>query len=459
MYLKKIFSVLLLWAVVFHIQAQNKDWPYTDFAYAKVYMYNFNSDLGSHYQILKNGAIDDTALPSNKKLTKKQADKIIVLSNKKNQGLIEGLSKCFNPHHAVVFFDKYDKPVASIMFDFECEAIRLQPEKNAKKIKKTLSEKTINKQMQILSEYRKIIDELEQPVFNTIEEYKYYHKTELAKNIKNLQLKKNGIKQLEQEKNKRFDLSGICQYQGKILVVGDKKYNNYIYRVDTSLNSFKIYQEKTLCPDRKIDFEGIDVYKNKLFLINEWFDNVLMLTDSCKLKDIHVEWERAGIDNKNWGNKGLEGLAFDEKGNYLYLAKEREPRRIFKIDLKTGIISEPFEKVLNNHTIGYDISDMKYEKGFLYILERSSGTIIRIDVNTGKTQSYSFQHIVYQNGKRLYSNSFPQYGMAEALLLTKDEIWIGLDNNGDPVSDYGKSIGLKEGNNTVILIFKRPEGF
>ncbi len=457
--MKRTFIFLLLFTLIFQANAQKKDWPYIDYAYAKAYMYNFNSDLNSHYQIIKNETIDETALPSEKTLSKKQIDELIDLTNKKIDGLIIGLSKCFNPHHAVVFFNKTNKPVASIMFDFECEAIRVQPLKITKKRKKELSEKEINKQMQILSAYRYLIDELSCPVFNTIEEYKYYRKTELSKNIKNLKLKQNGVKQFEQDKNERFDLSGICEFENKIFVVGDKIWNNFIYRVDIGTNSFKIEAEKILCPDRKIDFEGIDVYMNKFFLINEWYDNVLMLTDSCKLKDINIEWERAGINNKDWGNKGLEGIAFDSKNGFLYLAKEREPRRIFRINLKTGIIGEPFKKVLANQTIGYDISDMKYENGYLYILERSSGTVIRIDVKTNKTFSYSFQHIVYKNGERIFKNSTPQYGMAEALLLTKNEIWIGLDNNGDPVSKYGKSLGLKEGNNTVILIFERPEGF
>ncbi|MCF6242729.1 MAG: SdiA-regulated domain-containing protein, partial [Bacteroidales bacterium] len=432
---------------------------YIDYAYAKAYMYNFNSDLNAKYQIIKDGKIDETALPSEKRLSAKQIEQLIDLTNKKVEGLITGLSKCFNPHHAIVFFDNSDKPIASVMFDFNCEAIRVQPKKISKKRRKELSEKEINKLLNILKEYRKITDELNCPVFNTVAEYQYYKKNELAKNIKNLDLKQNGIKQLKQDKKERFDLSGICEFKNKIYVVADKNKNNYLYKIDTTTNSFGIYPEKTLCPDRKIDFEGIAVYKNKFFLINEWFDNVLMVTDSCKLKDINIEWERAGIDNKDWGNKGLEGIAFDEKNGFLYLAKEREPRRIFKIDLKTGIISEPFKKVLANQTIGYDISDMKFENGYLYILERSSGTVIRIDVKTNKTISYSYQHIVYKNGQRIFSNKFPQYGMAEALLLTKDEIWIGLDNNGDPVSEYGKSLGLQEGNSTVILIFKRPDNF
>ncbi len=171
--MKRTFIFLFSFILILQANAQNKDWPYLNYAYAKVYMYNFNSDLNAKYQIIKNGKLDETALPSNKMLSKKQIDKLIDLTNKKVDGLISGLSKCFNPHHAIVFFDKSDKPLASIMFSFDCEAIRLQPEKKTKKRKKELSEKEINKLMNILSDYRSVIDELKCPVFNTVAEYQY----------------------------------------------------------------------------------------------------------------------------------------------------------------------------------------------------------------------------------------------------------------------------------------------
>ena len=82
----------------------------------------------------------------------------------------------------------------------------------------------------------------------------------------------------------------------------------------------------------------------------------------------------------------------------------------------------------------------------------------KIDVKSNQKYSVSFRHIVFKDGQRLFKNKNPEYGMAEALLLTENEIWIGLDNNGDNVSKYGKSIGLN-GNKPAILIFKRPEGF
>ena len=50
-------------------------------------------------------------------------------------------------------------------------------------------------------------------------------------------------------------------------------------------------------------------------------------------------------------------------------------------------------------------------------------------------------------------------GMTEGFILRDNEIWIGTDNNGDQVSDYGKSVGLKAGNKTAIFVFKRPKGF
>ena len=92
-------------------------------------------------------------------------------------------------------------------------------------------------------------------------------------------------------------------------------------------------------------------------------------------------------------------------------------------------------------------------------MERGLGQVTRIDTKSGEKSSVSFQSLVFKNGQRMFKNDNPQFGMAEALLLTNDEIWIGFDNNGDPVSDYGKTLGLIDGTNTVVIIFERPEGF
>lgn len=456
-----LFIIYLFSRLTFSINAQTKEWPYIDYVYAKAYIYNLKTNLNAQYQIVKDGIIDKTATSEGVKLTDEQSKKIIQLSNSNVKGLVAGLTGCFIPHHAIVFYSVNNEPVASVMLGFDCESIRLEPVKETPKLKRELIESEIEEQLTILKEYEQIIQELGFPVLESPSAYKNYSK-KLNKNITH-HLKligRTGVKQLKSIGNKRFDLSGIAIYNNKVFVVADKKWNNRIYRVDTSFNTFTIKPIIPVCPDNKIDFEGIDVCGEQIYLIEEWYDNAYKLNpDSCNLEKLELKWEDYGIYRSGWGNKGLEGIAVDCANEILYLAKERQPRRLFEIDLKSGKITEPFKKLMEAQIAGDDISDMKFENGNLYILERGRGQVTRINTETKETLSYSFQNIVLKDGKRIFDNRNSEYGMAEALLLTKNQIWIGIDNNGDRVSLYGKTLGLKENNNTVILIFERPEGF
>ncbi len=344
---------------------------------------------------------------------------------------------------------------------FYCEAIRLQPAKKNIQLEKEFTDSEIENQLGILKEYEQIIKELGFHVLESPDAYKDFSKKFKSNNAFSLNLiEQTGIKQLKSINNQRFDLSGIALYNNKVLVVADKKWNNQIYQVDTTFNSFTIEPVIPVCQDGEIDFEGIDICGNQIYLIEEWYDNVFKLNpDSCNLEKLELKWEDFGIARTEWGNKGLEGLAVDCDNEILYLAKEREPRRLFEINLRSGEIKEPFIKILGKQRNGYDISDMKFENDYLYILERGRGMVTRINTETKEALSFSFQNVVLKNGERIFSNRNPEFGMAEALLLTKNQIWIGIDNNGDPVSPYGKTLGLKESNNTVILMFERPEGF
>jgi hypothetical protein len=269
----------------------------------------------------------------------------------------------------------------------------------------------------------------------------------------------HSIKQLETSDTKRFDMSGFVEYKGNIYVIADKEWNNHIYKLDTTETGFNVASIKELCLKESFDIEGIDIIGDNFCLIDEIKNDFYEVeANSCEPKKISIAWEKYGIDRTGWGNKGFEGLAVDNENNVLYLAKEREPRNIFRVDLKTGEISEPFAAIINSDKVGYDIADLKYENGFLYVLERGLGLVTKINVKTNQKESLSFQHLVLKSGQRLYKNRSADFGMAEALMLTKDEIWVGLDNNGDQVTDYGKSLGLK-GDKPVIFIFKRPQNF
>jgi len=279
--------------------------------------------------------------------------------------------------------------------------------------------------------------------------------------VKDLELISNdAIKQLVPENDKRFDLSGIVEYKGNIYVIADKEWDNQVYRIDTTTTGFNVAETIELCIEGKIDFEGIDFCKDKFYIIDETRNDVYQgELNSCRLIKLSIPWERYNIDRTNWGNKGFEGIAWDCEDQLLFLAREREPRRIYQYDVRKNVITEPFAEIINSDKVGVDIADLKYENGALYVLERGQGLVTRIDIKTKEKRSVSFQHIVLSGNHRLYNNSNYVFGMAEALLLTKDQIWIGIDNNGDEVSDYGKTIGLKAGTQPAIMIFKRPIGF
>ena len=102
-----------------------------------------------------------------------------------------------------------------------------------------------------------------------------------------------------------------------------------------------------------------------------------------------------------------------------------------------------------------NISDMKFVGGYLYYLDRAECLVVRIDVKTKEQVKYSFRRYSNNGKEHIY---YAKYGMAEALLITDDAIFIGFDNNDDPVTKYGEEIGLKPGSNLPsIFVFKRPE--
>jgi len=273
-----------------------------------------------------------------------------------------------------------------------------------------------------------------------------------------LELNKDGVKQFEIEGDVRFDLSGIVQVGEKVFVVADKVWNKSIYQIDTLKNKIKIVDERKICVYEDIDFEGIEAFHNGFFIINERLSQVYSIDfDNCFIKILPIDWSKLKLDISEWNNKGLEGVAFDPEHEILYLLKEREPRNIYAFNLKTNELYEPFTKLFNTQTD--DFTDAKIEDGKLYLLERNESQIFRIDLKTNALDSVSFKNIFNPNKQRLYETENPEYGTAESLLLTKNEIWVGIDNNGEKTSIYGQKLGLDKTNRPVLVVFKRPENF
>ncbi|MCP4214335.1 MAG: hypothetical protein GY765_06745 [bacterium] len=151
-------------------------WPYRSFAYVNAYLYNPGNSLHGGHGIIKNNRLDKTVVGDGIRLTDTQVDTILSISNKKIGGLIEGLSKSYIPHHALVFYDKNNSPIAYITFCFDCEAVRVFPELPFKRSTIELSDQKIKALLQLLEQYKTVILETGLPVFDTPFQYREYGK-------------------------------------------------------------------------------------------------------------------------------------------------------------------------------------------------------------------------------------------------------------------------------------------
>ncbi|MBB6462077.1 SdiA-regulated domain-containing protein [Flammeovirga kamogawensis] len=252
----------------------------------------------------------------------------------------------------------------------------------------------------------------------------------------------------------RYDLSGISHYKDSIFVIADKKDNPFIYQVNWAAKHFTVSPIAELSFKGGIDLEGIAIGGDIAYLINEHDNEVYSYNlKSRKINKLLINWGALASPKKDWlHNAGFEGVAIDFDKGVLYLAKERQPKLILKVDLAALEIIETF---ITSNKCSNDYADLYFYEGYLYALERNGMCIIKIDPDTHKElKHYSFKKSVSNKGQRLYEPA--KYGMAEALMIKNDEIWIGFDNNGVSVSEFGKSKYGLSGSAPVLLQFKLP---
>jgi len=250
----------------------------------------------------------------------------------------------------------------------------------------------------------------------------------------------------------KLEISGLTIKDDKLLYVSDNLNDTFIYEVSTKgttefidlkklrgsdlyFQSIEKYKNKT---KTLIDFEGITHCGDKFYLANERLREVLLVTNK-EIRKLDIRFENDKYISMGFNNKGFEGITIDCENNHLYLAKERAPRRIFKIDLKTFNLIESFDlphsdrqnqSVVNIFTfaglmkVSPDFAGLSFYKGHLYVLERNTYEVSKIDPLSKKViDRYSF----IKNARQF--QSIEPFGMAEALFVDDDFIWIGFDNN------------------------------
>jgi hypothetical protein len=259
--------------------------------------------------------------------------------------------------------------------------------------------------------------------------------------------------QLQIADSTEFDLSGLIQVGNRYYVNADGKTNNFIYEIKLQENQWQFVAQMPLEIPETIDLEALDYHKGYFYVANEKSGKIYRKQANSALGTLAVAWGEE--DPSSWKNAGWEGLTIDEERDILYMIKERQPRKIFAIDLKSLQVTDSFNIP---ETESNDFADAHFEKGFLYLLERNGNFIAKVNPTTHEVVAkVSYRETCSHPRGKLYAPS--KYGMAEALLFTPTEIWIGLDNNGIPVSDYGREKYGLTGKAPVILKFNRPKGF
>ncbi len=138
--------------------------PFKTWSYAKAYTYNFFEDRPVPMRVVSEDAAWSPHIRSEQLIDEKHARRSAELVAV-TRGSIE-MTKCTFPRHAVVYFDRADKPVASVDVCFSCEAVLAWPdyerrenynyERAASKFEKTLPlwRRLFEKELGLPTEYK-----------------------------------------------------------------------------------------------------------------------------------------------------------------------------------------------------------------------------------------------------------------------------------------------------------------
>ena len=256
--------------------------------------------------------------------------------------------------------------------------------------------------------------------------------------------------------------SGIALVKGKIHFVSDNQDDVSIYLLKRKgplytarpAQLFDFPELPSTRGDHPLDLEGLLYHEGNFYTVDERNRRIYRISKQGRFTLLSHDIARynavKGISFSRKPNAGFEGIACDETGSTFYIANEREKATIYILK-KSGnrlvTASHIFLKDLNGG--GSDISDLFYENGRLYILNRRERRILKLDLKSLEIQqAYSYGAVT----KGLYPSP-RDYGFAEALTMDGDKMYLLLDSNGTAFSeDNGGTHG-------ALILLPRPAGF
>lgn len=267
-------------------------------------------------------------------------------------------------------------------------------------------------------------------------------------------------------------LSGMAVFDGGFYIVGDKPHDPYLYAVQQSKSAWLVNDQASVSLEQPASFEGMAHFNGQFILINEDPAGVYLATlTATRYESQLIDIDYAGILNPQdiaaagQKNRGFEGVAIDVENNILFLALERQPATLLKVKLNESRTGGRLLSILSDWDSGdldvpFSISDLYFDQGYLYSLERANYQLSKIDPDQMRVVAKLDFSFVKDAGLSLYKGE-EKYGTAESLIVRENQIYIGTDNNEsyvDTDNRWVQQFGL-QGNQPSIIELARPQGF
>lgn len=139
------------------------------------------------------------------------------------------------------------------------------------------------------------------------------------------------------------------------------------------------------------DAEAVEYVRKDVFVISDERQQRLFkvrLDEGTQRLDA-AESEQFSLGIGRNGNKGFEGLAYDPDGKRLFVAKERDPIRIYEIHGFPRVPDEPLAVSVLDHPkrdrrlFVRDLSSLQYDRSTGHLLALSDESRLVVEIDTG----------------------------------------------------------------------------
>lgn len=175
MYRRLLFFCLVL--ITTNVIAAKTPWPNIKYAKVKVYLYNTDNSLMGNHSPVKDFKLISEISDTGRTLNESQKIRLHEWLSKDLTLLEVGLSGCYIPHHAFVFYNEKNEIVAWMSACFLCGGIRLYYPDSKYKIPKSENVKANKMAEDHLTKLKLIVEEAGLTIFNTMNEVDLYEKS------------------------------------------------------------------------------------------------------------------------------------------------------------------------------------------------------------------------------------------------------------------------------------------